>query len=118
MSGDPIAQWHAFVERRHPALLDARMLALTRWMAQYYCCSWGWTLDHVLPAVIKEGTAAKTVLKVSAAKSPEELRARAAEILERAAGRPLRPIEIYDINMYVAKAVLAGGIRRSATICL
>lgn len=39
-------------------------------------------------------------------------------ILEQAAGRPLRPIEIYDIAMFVAKAVLAGGIRRSATICL
>ena len=43
---------------------------------------------------------------------------RVAEILDQAAGRALRPIEVYDINMYVAKAVLAGGIRRSATICL
>jgi ribonucleoside-diphosphate reductase alpha chain len=39
-------------------------------------------------------------------------------ILEQAAGRPLRPIEVYDICMFIAKAVLAGGIRRSATICL
>ena len=39
-------------------------------------------------------------------------------ILDQAAGRALRPIEVYDINMFTAKAVLAGGIRRSATICL
>lgn len=39
-------------------------------------------------------------------------------ILSEAAGRPLRPIEVYDMNMFVARAVLAGGIRRSATICL
>jgi len=29
-----------------------------------------------------------------------------------------RPIEVYDIVMYIAPAVLAGGIRRSATLCL
>lgn len=30
----------------------------------------------------------------------------------------LRPIDVYDIAMYAADAVLAGGVRRSATICL
>ncbi|AKJ65102.1 hypothetical protein [Kiritimatiella glycovorans] len=39
-------------------------------------------------------------------------------ILEGAAGRPLEPIECYDIMMHAADAVLAGGVRRSATICL
>ncbi|MDP2137354.1 MAG: ATP cone domain-containing protein [Candidatus Didemnitutus sp.] len=39
-------------------------------------------------------------------------------ILTGAAGRQLRPIEVYDICMFVARAVLSGGIRRSATICL
>lgn len=39
-------------------------------------------------------------------------------ILGAAAGRKLRPIEVYDICMYIARAVLSGGIRRSATICL
>lgn len=32
--------------------------------------------------------------------------------------RVLRPIHVYDIVMYEADAVLAGGVRRSATICL
>jgi ribonucleoside-diphosphate reductase alpha chain len=30
----------------------------------------------------------------------------------------LRPIQVYDICMHAADAVLAGGVRRSATICL
>ena len=39
-------------------------------------------------------------------------------VLTAAAGRRLRPIELYDICMYAARSVLSGGIRRSATICL
>ena len=39
-------------------------------------------------------------------------------VLANAAGRRLLSIEVYDILMYAAKAVLAGGVRRSATICL
>jgi ribonucleoside-diphosphate reductase alpha chain len=32
--------------------------------------------------------------------------------------RKLRPIECYDIMMHLSNAVLSGGVRRSATICL
>ena len=39
-------------------------------------------------------------------------------LLRGANGRKLRPIEVYDICMFVARSVLSGGIRRSATICL
>ena len=39
-------------------------------------------------------------------------------MLDNVTGRALRPIEVYDILMHVAVAVLSGGIRRSATICL
>ena len=62
-------------------------------------------------------------LKTSGGKAPGHLPLKRAlnnvdAILAQAAGRALRPIEVYDINMFLAKAVLAGGIRRSATICL
>ena len=40
------------------------------------------------------------------------------QILHGAAGRQLRSVEAYDILMWAAKAVLSGGVRRSATICL
>ena len=62
-------------------------------------------------------------LKTSGGKAPGHLPlkkalSRVEHILEQASGRALRPIEVYDICMFIAKAVLAGGIRRSATICL
>jgi len=62
-------------------------------------------------------------LKTSGGKAPGHLPLKKAlgqveRILEQTSGRALRPIEVYDINMFLAKAVLAGGIRRSATICL
>lgn len=36
----------------------------------------------------------------------------------RAGARKLRSIEIYDIVMFIARAVLSGGVRRAATICV
>ena len=40
------------------------------------------------------------------------------EKLNDANGRQLTPIEVYDICMFIADAVISGGVRRSATICL
>tara|TARA_R110002072_G_scaffold235480_3_gene393031 strand:- start:6140 stop:8446 length:2307 start_codon:yes stop_codon:yes gene_type:complete len=34
-------------------VIDAKLLDLTRWMAGYYCCSWGEALAAVLPAALK-----------------------------------------------------------------
>ena len=52
-------------------LIDARMLELTRWMAEYYACSWGQALDAAVPAGVKKhaGTRIGTFLVV-----PEETR--------------------------------------------
>lgn len=63
------------------------------------------------------------LLRTSGGKAPGHLPLKKAlmrveSLLAESAGRALRPIEVYDINMFIAKAVLAGGIRRSATICL
>jgi primosomal protein N' (replication factor Y) len=66
------------------AFLDERMRDLTEWMARYYCCSWGKTLDAVLPSVIKKDAVARTIQLVSAARPADELRAHAAEIEKRA----------------------------------
>ncbi len=63
------------------------------------------------------------ILKTSGGRAPGHLPLKFAlerveAILAGAVGRKLRPIEVYDICCHVAKAVLSGGIRRSATICL
>ena len=62
-------------------------------------------------------------LKVSGGRAPgyrplKKALTRVEDILRGAAGRRLKPIEVYDIVMFIAKAVLSGGVRRSATICL
>lgn len=54
-------------------------------------------------------------------RSPESLRLALQEIeaiLSGAAGRKLRPIEVYDLCMLVSRAVLDGANRRAASICL
>ena len=57
------------------------------------------------------------------APGPEPLRLAleaARAVLDKAAqrGKRLRPIDCYDIVMHASDAVLAGGVRRSATICI
>lgn len=39
-------------------------------------------------------------------------------VMDRKEETVLRPIHVYDICMFIADAVLSGGVRRSATICL
>lgn len=52
-------------------LIDARMLELTRWLADYYMCSWGQALETAVPAGVRNqaGTRVGTFLLV-----PEEVR--------------------------------------------
>ena len=52
-------------------LIDRKMLELTRWLADYYACSWGQALDAAVPAGVKKhaGTRIGTFLMV-----PEETR--------------------------------------------
>ena len=62
-------------------------------------------------------------LKTSGGRAPGHVPLRRAlerirNLLDGALGRKLKPIECYDIMMHAADAVIAGGVRRSATICL
>jgi primosomal protein N' (replication factor Y) len=52
-------------------LIDAKMLDLTRWLADYYVCSWGQALETAVPAGVRNqsGTRVATFLLV-----PEEVR--------------------------------------------
>lgn len=63
------------------------------------------------------------LLKTSGGKAPGHVPLRKAiekirHVLDGALGRKMKPIEVYDIVMHACDAVLAGGVRRSATICL
>ncbi|MBN1493563.1 MAG: primosomal protein N', partial [Candidatus Omnitrophica bacterium] len=41
-------------------VMSATMLALTRWMAEYYYCSWGEAIANALPALLRRGRPIKT----------------------------------------------------------
>ncbi|MCM8812777.1 MAG: primosomal protein N' [Candidatus Omnitrophica bacterium] len=36
-------------------LLSPALLAMTRWIAEYYCCSWGEAVEAAIPAPLKDG---------------------------------------------------------------
>ena len=60
-----------------PPLIDDEMLSLTRWMADYYLCSWGQALDAAVPAGVKNASGSRmwTCLIV-----PDEIKAKAADL--------------------------------------
>jgi ribonucleoside-triphosphate reductase (thioredoxin) len=79
----------------------------------------GTTLDFNYSMIRPAGAPLKT--SGGKAPGPEPLKTaldNIRNILLGASGRPLKSIEAYDIVMFSAQAVLSGGIRRSATICL
>lgn len=43
---------------------------------------------------------------------------RVVKVLDSRSGKRLRPIDCFDITMHLADAVLSGGIRRAATLCM
>jgi primosomal protein N' (replication factor Y) len=48
-------------------VVDADLLALTRWIAQRYACAWGEALATVLPAPLKRGRGVRQILVAHAA---------------------------------------------------
>ena len=70
-------------------------------------------------AVRPEGTRLKTFGGYASGPVPlEELFRHTIAVFRGAAGRKLRPIEVFSIFCYIAQIVVVGGVRRSATIAL
>ena len=62
-------------------------------------------------------------LKISGGKAPGHVPLRKAlersrAVLNKALGRKMKPIEVFDICMHISDAVLSGGIRRAAILAL
>lgn len=66
------------------ALVNQGMLNLTKWMAEYYACSWGEALQAVLPAVVRTGRKRKTRLVLRLTRTPQETLVHAAELEAKA----------------------------------
>lgn len=116
-------------------LLDASLLRLSRWVADYYLCSWGQVLEAVLPAPVRrESTRRTTVHGIELAIPAEEAAARLANknadtivqkrvirfLLETPEGRkalPLRALKAeLDITGSPIKTLIKKGVLRSIEI--
>ena len=83
-------------------LLSANMLKLTRWIADYYLCSWGQVLDSVVPAGVKQNagtrlvTAFEPVAQPASGAASARLSVKQKAVLEilTAAGRPMDAAEL------------------------
>ncbi|MCC6464434.1 MAG: primosomal protein N' [Planctomycetes bacterium] len=80
----PPAQIREVLEAPDDApLVDEAMRRLTRWMAEYYACTWGEALQAVLPAVIRTGRKRRTVPVLRLARTIEETLAQAAALEQK-----------------------------------
>lgn len=114
----PVIQEPSFDEIVHytiPDTIEGWADAIKELMASY---EQGYTVEFIYKKIRKQGASIKSGGKapghIPLRRSIEKIRL----ILDGAVGRKLKTVEAYDIVMHSADAVLAGGVRRSATICL
>ncbi len=74
------------------SLISPKMLKLTRWIADYYCCSWGQALDAAVPGGVKRGAEQRTETVVHSALPPAELH-KTIEELEKRSPKQARVLE-------------------------
>jgi len=53
------------------ALVDAELLKLTRWLADYYLCSWGQVLHAVVPAGVRDNAGTRNAVLIEAIPRPQ-----------------------------------------------
>ena len=61
-------------------LVSPKMLELTKWIADYYCCSWGQALDAAVPGGVKRGTEQRTETVVHPAVMIDDVRTKIEEL--------------------------------------
>ena len=73
-------------------VVDAELLELTYWMANYYACSWGETLAAVLPGALKRETSRRKVLMIEATEGVGEVELQLLETSHSKQHRLLRSV--------------------------
>ncbi|WP_417385427.1 replication restart helicase PriA [Gimesia sp.] len=92
-------------------LFNAKMLKLTRWIADRYLCSWGQVLDCVVPAGVKNqaGTRMVTVFEVTLTKGSDG--AAQHEIIEKL---PAKQRAVYDTLKSAARPLTLEELTQAA----
>ena len=75
-------------------LFDAKMLELTRWIAERYLCSWGQVLECVVPAGVKNQAGTRMVTVFELTKSGLAPGDELAEVIEKLPGKQRA---VYDV---------------------
>ena len=75
------------------ALISPGMLELTKWLAEYYACSWGQALDAAIPGGVKRGTEQRTETLVHPAVMIDDVRTKIEE-LERRSPKQARALDV------------------------
>jgi len=92
-------------------LFDAKMLKLTRWIAERYLCSWGQVLECVVPAGVKNqaGTRLVTIFELT----PSEFSAanESANVIEKL---PAKQRAVYDVLKSATKPLTQEELMQAA----
>ncbi len=92
-------------------LVNESMLRLTRWMADYYACSWGEALQAVLPAVVRTGRQRRTLTVVKLARTREETLTEIARL--EAVGAEVQSPKSQVTGAHLAQSSPASGVADS-----
>ncbi len=84
-------------------LVNSRMLELTRWIADYYLCSWGQVLHGVIPAAVKNSAGTREIRYLQLAPLPPDWDDRQLPAKQRAVVQVLReagvPLKIDELTL-------------------
>lgn len=130
-AGGGFSVQHHHVERL-PAVLPMDRTKVAHFVVPNSCMGWADAVNHLVRCAYITGEFPEFAYHEiqpegsplnSGGKAPGHLGLKKAleafrRILEAAAYRQLRPIEIFDAVCHLAEAVLSGGVRRSSLICL
>ncbi|MEK7448182.1 MAG: primosomal protein N' [Planctomycetota bacterium] len=61
-------------------MFDEKMLALTRWISEYYFCSWGQALEAALPSGVRKQIFTQTIAFIQLAQPPEKIKSALTEL--------------------------------------
>ncbi|MCM8781546.1 MAG: primosomal protein N' [Candidatus Omnitrophica bacterium] len=92
------------------AILDENMLKLTKWMSEYYFCSWGEAIETSLPATLRKGKTKVILRKIPLEKLYEPTFDLQLTRQQKTALKPvLEDIERARHNIYLLYGITASG---------
>ena len=102
------------------AVIDAdplvlpKVLELTKWVAEYYCCGWGQAIEAAVPAGVRRGTVQRTEIFVLPTVAVDDVGARVEE-LEKRSPKQARALEALSLLDHEVRLVELARLADCAT---